>query len=708
MNKNIILRALIRGTALMLMVLALQAYAQTLLKPAINRKISNWKGLIKAFEIQTSKLDAICQSPRISKIVSKKIKKSNNVYALKLIIEKADKKGELKSQELKEAEAIATKLRKTISRIRVLEKSTKQVTFVVSPISGIKVLPYNPVVPGKITNKIKVIAAQGEFEPASFVLYSKSGIKDVALKVGDFRSKKGDIISASNIDLKVVKCWYQTGFNWNAGNFYEGLRVLVPELLLKDDSLVKVDTVKKENHLKLQFPKKEEYVWISNPDQEFKTRDQETWLTVDQFPVKDSKKLLPVSIPVKSCKQFWVTVKVPEDAKAGIYSTSIKALSQGKEFETITIKLRVLPFKLANPKTYYDLDKKFTSSIYYCGQLAEEGEKGTVYAIKKNKEQLRAELKDMYDHGVTNPIFMTHHWSGNWNDMDRHLKAMGEYLKMRKEIGMENQTVYCQLRELNFESFLGVNFSKGLGIPVSAEKLRDLQKRVKEIIKFFKSHDVSEVYFYGRDEAKDETVAAQRPVWKAVHEAGGKIMVAGYRAGIEGNKKGSFELAGDIQDLFISAGKFYREESAKWHSKGHKIWAYANPQGGPENPLLYRKGFGFGLWRANYDGAATWAYTHYFPPWNDFTTNSEWTKKYTLAYPTADGIVDTIAWEGYREAIDDIRYGTTLKEMIAKAKKEKRKMGIAQKAEKFLETFDVNDNPELIRLKIINYILKLR
>jgi hypothetical protein len=39
-----------------------------------------------------------------------------------------------------------------------------------------------------------------------------------------------------------------------------------------------------------------------------------------------------------------------------------------------------------------------------------------------------------------------------------------------------------------------------------------------------------------------------------------------------------------------------------------------------------------------------------------------------MAYPQDDGLIDTLAWEGIREAVDDIRYGTLLKQLAERAR----------------------------------------
>ena len=40
-------------------------------------------------------------------------------------------------------------------------------------------------------------------------------------------------------------------------------------------------------------------------------------------------------------------------------------------------------------------------------------------------------------------------------------------------------------------------------------------------------------------------------------------------------------------------------------------------------------------------------------------------RDHNLTYPTADGVIDTLAWEGFREAVDDVRYLTTLEKLLS-------------------------------------------
>ena len=118
--------------------------------------------------------------------------------------------------------------------------------------------------------------------------------------------------------------------------------------------------------------------------------------------------------------------------------------------------------------------------------------------------------------------------------------------------------------------------------------------------------------------------------------------------------------------MLVWSGGCQPEKAKRWHSVGSEIFSYSNPQVGVEEPLLYRYNYGLARWKADYDGAMTfayqWAYGHI---WNDF--DSEKFRDHCFSYPTINGVVGTIQWEGFREGVDDVRYITTLEQAIEKA-----------------------------------------
>ena len=122
------------------------------------------------------------------------------------------------------------------------------------------------------------------------------------------------------------------------------------------------------------------------------------------------------------------------------------------------------------------------------------------------------------------------------------------------------------------------------------------------------------------------------------------------------------------------------KEARRWHSRNHKIVSYANPQGGIERPDTYRRNFGMLLWQKEYDGLMTYIYhwgasyaqdwgpkpgeRRYFPcVWNDDCRKDHY-RQHNMVYPTSEGVIDTLQWEGYREAVDDLRYIDTLTSLV--------------------------------------------
>jgi len=565
--------------------------------------------------------------------------------------------------------------------------------YVTNPISGVMILPDSAPasLPGKPSSAIAVTATPGEYEPASFVVRSSGGIPALRVLVGDL--KCGALkIPASAVDVKAVKCWYQSKGAWKTITRLGYTKTMVPELLLNDSSLIKADTTGKENYIKLKYADgSSKYVCISKkPNVELEdlvpqnTEIYEiapgisTNTPIEKFPVKDSATLLPVSIGAGQNQQFWLTIHVPDGAKPGVYKGTVKLVSSGKPVKSLDLKVTVLPFKLSEPRTFYDSSREFTSSIYDRGMLDPKG-KGSTTTDSKSPKQFLAELTNMREHGVTNPMICIPY------SMIEHDDALlRKMLSLRKKAGITGPFY------LVFDVVTNQQDPKALA---------ELEARVKHYLGIAGEFGIPDFYFYGIDEASGDLLKSERAAWTAARKAGGKMIVSGY--------DGIFEEMGDILDVLVKNGPLSTEEAAKWHSVGHRIFSYANPQSGIENPELYRRNFGFKLWKSNYDGASTFTYQVGNGGWNDF---NDIMRDLNFTYPTVDGVIDTIAWEGYREGIDDIRYGTTLKLAIEKAKgsSSEAKRRAAEAAEQFLGKIGEKDDMDQTRQGVIDHILAIQ
>lgn len=554
----------------------------------------------------------------------------------------------------------------------------------VPPISDIPRLPKTKPVDGTLNGNIDFIAAPGTFEAASIVMSANENISNVTLKISDLKQTSGEIIPASAIDPRIVKVWYQAGSAWHSGRNMIKVRKLTPELLLHDENVVKVNQKNRHNYVRVR---PDYWTNMSRPRGDKTLKDQ-PGVSFEEFGVIDSKTLLPFRLLKGRFKQLWFTLGVPEKAKPGLYTGTITFLTQNQNLGSGKIRVRVLPFHLSPALTRYAPDQKFASSIYYKGVISEP-EKGDVSGWFKTTQQLRHDLKNMVEHGVNNP--MIHQYEYSYSP-----KLLRKVLRIRQEVGMDNETIYL----------LGPEKNMKFKIASDPQSLAKLKEQVSKIIAICREFGAKEVYFYGMDEARGEIIRKQIPVWKTIQAAGGKVYVAGCMA-IEPNP---FKMAGNALNILINNGHTEKHYADIWHSAGNKLWTYSNPQVGVENPQIYRKNYGFDLWSKDYDGACTFIlHQGYGHPWNDFDNRRY--RDYCFTYPTKNGSIDTIAWEGYREAIDDIRYASTLKKKaldILADPKQKKLHKQAQADLKWLNNIDCqNVNLQYIRLQIIKKILKL-
>lgn len=501
--------------------------------------------------------------------------------------------------------------------------------FAVKAMNGEMLLPSTNPIAGQRLTELSVEACRGEYEPASFVMRGgRTALEAVRLVATNLVATQGGAtIPAENVDLRIVKPWFQGSSAWvdiakSAPNDFR--QVLVPELLLKDDSLVRVDVATGKNFVRTGRGAVGGYRWVN----EGKLAKAEQVLpSLAEFPVQDAQTLQPLTLEAGMSKQIWMTIHVPPDAQTGVYMGRIEIHSSTAELGSIALRLRVHQFALAQPAIVY--------SVYYRGQL--DPQRASIGSEYKSKIQIRRELEDLEAHGVEAPTMY---------QLASSRVELAEVLEMRQAFGM-NRAPLFYLGIQTTETFLG-----------SSERVavENVAAKVPPVISMARQYGFKDVYIYGRDEAKGPALAAQRELWRAVKDAGGKVFVAGYA--------GAHNLVGDILDTLVYYGQPDIKESARWHASGHQIFSYANPQSGPEDPRLFRLNYGVVLWANGYDGAMPYAYQHCFGScWND--VDDPVYRDHNFTYPTADGVVPTLAWEGFREAVDDVRYLTTLELAIA-------------------------------------------
>ncbi|HID77829.1 MAG TPA: hypothetical protein EYP56_17755, partial [Planctomycetaceae bacterium] len=455
--------------------------------------------------------------------------------------------------------------------------------FLFPPITNQRVLPNSFPIPGRIGDRIEIAACPGEYEPATFAVLAMEQLEALTLSISPLRGERAEL-PADVVDPYVVKCWFQG--KGNVGRSKE--RVLKPELLLKDDSLIRVDLEKKRNYMRTTDASgRTIYVDISRDlDEGAKAAD------LKDLQPRDADQLLPVNVPEGTAKQFWLTVHVPADAEPGMYRGSIELSAGGRPVHSIELAVRVLPFRLEPSPLLY--------SIYYRARLAPDG-RPRIGSEAKSEQQMLAELLNMKAHGVLYPTC--------YQSYDERL--LRRTLQLRAQAGLPTGPFFS----------LGISTGNATG----PDQLAAKKAEVRKWLKLIRQYGYTDLYVYGLDEARGERLRSQRAAWQAVQEAGGKTFVAGYL--------GTFEAMGRLLNCLVFAGPPRADEAAKWHSVGSRIFSYANPQVGVEEPETYRRNFGLLLWKAGFDGAMDYAYQHAFSHiWNDFD-NPRY-RDHVFAYPT--------------------------------------------------------------------------
>jgi hypothetical protein len=169
------------------------------------------------------------------------------------------------------------------------------------------------------------------------------------------------------------------------------------------------------------------------------------------------------------------------------------------------------------------------------------------------------------------------------------------------------------------------------------------------------------------------------------------------------NVSGASQLLGGAVDVAALQGRIgmLPGEMARWHDGGVRPYSYGNTQAGVENPEIYRRKYGFGLFAAGYEGAMDFAYQSGAGfAWNGFDDGQY--RDHMFTYPTSNGqLVSTIEWEGYREGVDDVRYLSTLMALDHSRTREQIRSWLK-------EVMATHSDLDAVREIVVGEILRLR
>ncbi len=515
---------------------------------------------------------------------------------------------------------------------------------------------------GVLEGELQTVLAQGEFEPASFQLFSFDDLDKVTLKVSDLAGPGGAKLTAKDLDLRVVKVWFQNGNAWVSYFDDPGLK-LVPELLLHDENLIKVDLKKEANYARVIEDGKENWIWISAPKDFLSGGYRNFYKIFDSMAksFRDAETLQPVALEKNAFKQFILTIHAPKGQKPGTYRGKIAVAQGGKALADIPVAVRVLPFELPFPRTYRELDRPFVV--------------GMMGADAGNDPKL---LQDYFDHGMFHPGF-------------KHDK---ETIALMRKIGYPLDWV----GDGAGVSWFALNFGGRMSFDQYIEAKFGAKRLAEKWDKLVGHHNV--LTSYG-DEQGSAFVTAHRELFEQYFANGIKMGCAGHDA------------------LLIKGGYLYEnmplgtmpddlERIDRWNQIGDKYLAfYACQHTGSENPEFVR--YQHGLLGYLSGMSMTCNYEFATGPMDDLANDVY--RPMVITYRNSDGLMETIQWSGFREGVDDMRYMTCLK-LLAREADEKGDVKARIAAKKALQYIALlpRDKPDLnaIRAETIAHIMKIR
>lgn len=370
---------------------------------------------------------------------------------------------------------------------------------------------------------------------------------------------------------------------------------------------------------------------------------------------------------------YWVTVKVPADARPGVYEGKLTFRPAGGQSAEVPLKLRVAPIRLrTNPEHFY--------GMYYYDPLSMVHPKNTAIANEYFQRKAELERRDMIEHGMNTHISsvsgLNRDERGQWTidgaDIDRRIA-------LDRKFGMAERPLVVSFSVEHWYSRLvdkrGTGNHLRLIRPDVPQSFYDeVTKMVETIERERKARGWPEFLYYPIDEPStdDNAVRFMTGVLKAIRQ------VPGVRTYVTADPShDQFAPMWPYVDVWCCQPFVFDCDKIKRLSREKHIefWCYPNHISGENDHTPVRGArmtWGFGFWRSGFKALIPWIYqSSSGDPWNyldgacmDFFNRS-----------TPEGEPIPVAmWEAYREGIDDGRYVYTLEQLVEQGK---RKGGLA-------------------------------
>ena len=545
---------------------------------------------------------------------------------------------------------------------------------VTEPLSQETVMPYAIPQRGEFTDETRLFLCRGESEPLSLVVHAFKPLTVKNVSVGELSGPGGAKLKVRDVSL--VKRWIRSGGAWLSYLNDPRARNLVPDLLLHDDGLIRVDETARRNYLRLDWPTGTTYADCSDPADGFLRWDP-------YLPFKDADTLQPVKIgEAGRNQQFLLTFRAEQDTKPGDYRGTVTVSTDAGD-KSLKLLVKVLPVDLpAQGSPYHNLARTYITHVNSMPDA-----EGATYA--ERVAFAKAIMKDTAEHSIN-------HLTDAWQSPESTAIAREAGLVPDRIFGFPHAALGGGKPPYWLCFFPGES-RKTLSQADRAAGMRAAKRASRKWKQNFdQEFPGSEQWalYHSESTAWMTLGLMQGEENPVLHDLGIRLFAHGW--------DNNSQYATDSQDMHSSTA-ISSEEAQRWHSAGDEVINYADPFPGGENPYWFRMRPGAMMYFAGYDGQMMHGYRQWRTPWNEWAV--DWGgdgtyRNFCLCYPMKGGWIRTLSFEGFREAYEDVRYFTCLKKLatqyVASADNDLRRE--AKRALRWLDRVE-RDSTDFVRVQ---------
>lgn len=498
------------------------------------------------------------------------------------------------------------------------EVSARRGYIVFSRVDGV----YPNSIPEKdeITDILTAFATPGELVSMTFSMYPLEDLGKVKVRVNDLRDDHGHTIGKESVELRLVTCWLQK--TSNVGSYEQ---MLIPECMIKKNE---------------------------------------------------------VEINQGRARQWWLTVRVPDDAAPGRYRGTINLSTAGKPAATIGICFRVLPFRLEKSDRAWG-----TYHGFAFGKWTAEG--GDEKMMEWDFRALKSLGFDFILENEDTLACMV--FRGKDGNLHLDFKRADKVVEIYQKVCFIEPFIVDTLR------FPGavMRLTGRHSLPTNAElneapvNYKEAYKSLmREIDRHARENHWPQIVYYPSDEPMEQnSLPLALENYRLLREA---LPDARIYCTVGNNLPEHPELA-EYLNIACYAGEVLPGDLKLAEELDIELWEYTNATF-EESFTLRRLKDGFMFVKKPVRRTCPWGHVltpaHIDPEREDGCLEGKW-KAYSLFYYKDGAMVPTLQSEGERAAIIDAKYAATLKAMISRARQGKNS-ATAKRAVEIEKTFQEN------------------